>query len=116
MKAWMILIAFGTFISLGCSSPKKEKKVKKENEIGQYVYIDSQNILHTSKDCFGLMTNANNEVGIYKSIEFIDTTEITRKQIKSMCSRCVSDQCYQHLKKIADRNENGSKGWSLKGY
>lgn len=93
---------------LGCA--RKEEKENSSRELGKYVYIDSQGVLHTRKHCFGLeITTSNGEKSFYKSIKFIEKYKVTNSMLESMCSWCVGDEQYEELKRITEGN-GSSKG------
>lgn len=91
-------------ILFSCTTKEKETK---EPVIGKYVYMDSQNILHTKKHCYMGMTVTDINGGEYwKPIEFVDTACIRFGHLRKLCPCCVKDEQYEILNKIAHRNYN----------
>lgn len=82
------------------------KEEKSSISLGKYVYIDTQNILHTKNRCvLGMKATDENGTDSYKSIEFLDTAKITTTNLKTCCCWCVTDEHYEQLKLIADKKE-----------
>lgn len=111
MRQDYVLIFAGFLLCMllfSCSFTKEEKE---RDNLGKYVYMDSQQILHTRKHCIGLcIDSSEDEIGSYKPIEFIDTAKVTRDMLKSMCSWCVEDNHYEQLRQIAERHKK-SLNW-----
>ncbi len=104
MKFWNFTYLIILLFCLTCCSHKEDKK--SPHDIGKYVYIDSQNILHTKKKCvLGMQITDAAGNNYYKAIDFIDTTQLTKEHIKSMCTWCVEDEQYSQLKHIAEKHE-----------
>ncbi|MDD6007612.1 MAG: hypothetical protein PUC21_09965 [Bacteroidales bacterium] len=102
-----VLIAIcGMVILFSCATNVKEKETK-EPVIGKYVYIDSQNVLHTKKRCYRGMTVTDKNGGKHwKPIEFVDTACIRFGHLRKLCPCCVEEEQYEILNKIAYRNYN----------
>lgn len=101
MALIMILLAFSS-----CSNNENLTKNNKQ-QIGAYVYFDTQKVLHTKRLCISGMkiTNAKGR-SYYKSIQFIDTTDIMPSHLKRLCPCCVKDEHYEQLKIIATYHNN----------
>lgn len=81
-----------------------ETKEKSESEpIGEYVYLDTQGILHVKENCvMGLkVANENGERG-YKGVYRIDATSLNKSDLVNIptCSWCVKDEHYEQLKAL----------------
>lgn len=94
-------------IALICIEGGKNKKKDESSAalIGKYVYIDTDGILHTKNRCVvGMQVTESDESSYYKGIEYIDTTNLSVIQIKNLCSWCVTDEHYEILLGITERN------------
>lgn len=94
-------------IALICIEGGKNKKKDESSAalIGKYVYIDTDGILHTKNRCVvGMQVTESDESSYYKGIEYIDTTNLSVIQIKNLCSWCVTDEHYEMLLGITERN------------
>lgn len=83
---------------------KKEKESEPKSNIGEYVYIDSEGILHTSKCYIGMQVTSDNGESYLKPIYPLDTLKLTSNHLHWFCSYCVSDEDYEHLQRIVKRN------------
>ena len=93
-----------SLLAVSCSN--NANKEDKEHLIGKYVYLDSQGILHIKKRCvLGMQITDATGNNYYKSIEFIDTTLLTKEHIKALCTWCVEDEHYSQLKHIVNGHE-----------
>ena len=104
MKHALLLFALLSIVSCGGT---KEKEKKKENVdevlIGDYVYLDTDGILHVKENCvMGLQEK--NELGIesWKGVHRIDATSLSKSDLMSIptCSWCVKDDHYEQLKAL----------------
>lgn len=81
-----------------------ETRKKSESEpIGEYVYLDTQGILHVKENCvMGLQEK--NEFGIesWKGVHRIDATSLSKSDLVKIptCSWCVKDEHYEQLKAL----------------
>lgn len=95
-----------TFLILTlCVSCAPKKQAKENVKLGQYVYLDSEGILHVRRPCLGLRTRIDGSgEGGYKSIQFIEVDNITHRDLESLCPWCVSDEVYEQLIRLVDTN------------
>ena len=106
-KLKIIPIVFIATMQIACSHEKEDKPTP---SLGKYVYIDDENILHAKSKCMlGMKTTDENGLRSYKSIEFLDTAEVTTTHLKSCCSWCVTDERYEQLKLIADKHRKADE-------
>ena len=92
----MILLTFSS-----CNNREKSDT----QQIGRYVYIDTQKVLHVKKRCIGLKITDKTGISYYKPIKFLDTANVRTQHLNSLCSRCVKDEHYEDLKQLAERHE-----------
>lgn len=98
-----IIAIIGMLFFVACSNKTEKKEII---PVGKYVYLDSQRILHIKKKCvLGMQITDAAGNNYYKAIDFIDTTQLTKEHIKSMCMWCVEDEHYNQLKHIAEKHE-----------
>lgn len=103
MKKITLFIVISLLVC-GCSNNSSKEK-DTNHSIGKYVYVDSRDVLH-SKKCY-VGTKVTNEYGqsITLPIQFIDTTSISSQHLKNLCPICVTDEQFDILQRIANRNE-----------
>lgn len=90
---------------VGCKEEKKE--VKTASVIEKYVFLDSDSILHTTKDCFfGLRVEDENENYTLKPVQFIDTFTLNSTHMKRLCPDCVEDYQYEKMLEIVNRRRH----------
>lgn len=100
-----MLIFVIAFICIEWSKNKEKETESSAVLIGKYVYMDTDGILHTKNRCVvGMQVTESDESSYYKGIEFIDTTNLSVPQIKNLCSWCVTDEHYEILLGITERN------------
>jgi hypothetical protein len=97
----ILLVIHGVMTANG---NKKEKESEPKSNIGEYVYIDSQGILHTEQCYIGLeVTNGEGE-SYLKPVTRVKTIEVLPDYLRRTCSFCVKDEDYERLMEIAEGN------------
>lgn len=91
------------FLIASCSTRQEQKR--QEYKIGKYLYMTDNSVLHTRKDCIGI-SFAKDENGhrVY-GMQFLDTAFFCPNFEFSYCTRCFDDDCYVHVQKILQRND-----------
>lgn len=81
--AFMVLLA-------GCDNGHKEK----DQEIGEYVYLDRFNCIHINQKCVNLFLSGEDGEPRY----MVNRIEVENlHDIGQTCSSCVSDKAYKEL-------------------
>lgn len=81
------------------SSCNQDSKVSKEPELGKYIYLDFEYIIHSKNDCNYIATVKGG-----KPIEkVIPINEL--KNDYPICSQCITESMYEELKKIIESNK-----------
>lgn len=88
---------------LGCSETKKETQ-KEESELGEFVYIDKSNCLHTNKKCMNLLDFSDDGTNHNYQVKFVNTNKLCHNDFGSICSYCVSDETFKELRKKIEQN------------
>lgn len=88
---------------LGCSETKKETQ-KEESELGEFVYIDKSNCLHTNKKCMNLLDFSDDGTNHNYQVKFVNTNKLCPNDFGSICSYCVSDETFKELRKKIEQN------------
>lgn len=115
MKTYRIYI----FITLclffaACTSSTSKEKESYKREIGEYLYIDCNDILHSRRTCYAIGETTYNEdseeyTSQNRGVYFIETNKISTYAISSrlICSRCFTDELYNELLyKVENRGYN----------
>lgn len=68
-----------------------------KKEMGKYLYVDGQHILHTSKTCKSI-----SEIRKAKPIMIYPVDSIGTFSVKNFCSTCVSDEQFAFFMKRLD--------------
>lgn len=92
-----LVILLAAFVAFNSCSQKREKN-NETRELGKYVYIDHQGVMHSEKDCTALLFLEN------KGVEFVEKKDIKPEQLKSLCSDCIDDELYEQLLSITNKN------------
>ena len=85
-------------IAFSCSDKKRSEQEPKEKPLGEYVYLDDGDILHTDKKCRAIYTTHG-----AKPVFPVETKDVIKDGYNKYCSVCVSEQDIIYLKK---RNPN----------
>lgn len=81
-------------------------------EVGQYVYVDCFNSIHLDRHCAS--TPADNprskeeRMANMQGVTFVDTCKLTSygDYKYKFCPHCITDEAYEHLRTIMERNES----------
>lgn len=100
-----IVLALFTCAFIACTSSKKEN-VKQEESIGQFLYLDRYNCLHTNRDCVMLIIGGETENSSHTNypVTFIKVEEIKSLDVFKFCSDCFTDKLYENLVDIVNNN------------
>lgn len=110
------IIAVICMIFLFCACTNKKEDVKHTSSIGEYLYLDKYNCLHTDKNCVMLLIGGGTEYETNTNypVEFIKTDRITTLDGYKFCSDCFTNALYEQLQNIVQqRNEQIEKQDSL---
>ena len=88
----------------------------KHNEVGQFVYVDCLNTIHTDRECASQLAKEpktkEERIMAAKGGVFIDTCKLIESTSImpsvypiTFCPRCIDDEAYKHLSEIISRNE-----------
>lgn len=112
MKAKLLLITLLLLIVVSCKQNKATNDTEDLSEIsdclGKYLYLANSGVIHSSKSCYKIILekdeNGHNVVGY----QFIDT--MTVHDLNCLyCPECFNDAKYDHFKRIQQRNSNINK-------
>ena len=109
MKKWILVLAV---IVSSCGS-KEEPRKERTHELGKYLYLTDNNVLHSNKKCYGLRF-ANDEDGHdVQGMHFILTDRFIDNGAISYCTRCFDDDLYEKVQLISLQNrENNKRPWA----
>lgn len=105
-KIELSIILTCTCIFISCVR-KNNAKCESADKIGNYVYIDTQGVLHSDKNCVALILLDN------RGVEFVETQKLQQVHLKSLCSKCIEDRDYELLKKVVEKNKINSDDVSV---
>ena len=101
MKKLSILIV--PLCLLGCTDSKQKEETKKA-ELGEFVYIDRSECLHTNKNCMNLLDLSDEGTNKNYQVKFVETKKLYPAEFNSICSYCVSDETFKELRKVIRQN------------
>lgn len=106
MRKAFLLFAFTCLCLVSCDSDT--------DELGKFVYLTNDEILHSTNDCPELHSTKNS-IGKtpVKFKSFIDTADVIYPY--HYCKNCFSDSQYQHINKLIKRNRK-QKGLDTPDY
>lgn len=101
-----IVLALFACAFIACTSSKKEN-VKQEESIGQFLYLDRYNCLHTNKNCVMLLIGGETENTSHTNypVNFIKVEQIRNLTGFKFCSDCFTDALYGTLQDIVNKNK-----------
>lgn len=76
----------------------------RRGDIGKYVYMSSNSILHSTLQCPQLQREKDDNGHAVVGVEFIDTNEIYPNYQFFYCKYCFNDIKYEQIKRILKRN------------
>ena len=89
---------------LSCSEKKihstKESAKPEKEEIGYYVYFDRAWVLHTKNGCKAVYKDHN-----MQEVRPVKPLDITRSNLKRVCSQCVSESQIIELEELIKAKE-----------
>ena len=88
---------------LGCNEGKHKEDVKKP-ELGEFVYIDKSECLHTNKNCMNLLDLSDEGTNKNYQVKFVETNKLSPAEFNSICSYCVSDETFKELRNKIKQN------------
>ena len=88
---------------LSCSDKPKEEPIDK-GLIGKYLYMSKAGLLHSQKSCFALQREKDRGGHDVNGIEFVDTALICPNYKFYYCKKCFTDEQYEHVEQIIERN------------
>lgn len=98
---WILFLTMSILIS--CANSK-------ENEIGQFLYVDCLKTIHVDRNCPSKIddnTKTEDEILIkMRGVVFVDTCEIKYLGYYHFCPKCVDDKSCARIVTMAKRNEN----------
>ncbi len=86
-----------------CSDKPKVEPIEK-GAIGKYLYMSENSLLHSRKSCSVLTREKDCKGHDVYGIEFVDTALICPNYEFYYCKRCFSDEQYEHVEQIIERN------------
>ncbi len=89
-----------------CSSKKTTKRAA-VSEIGKYLYLGDNDILHVNESCTSLIFGKDDKGHKVYGKNYIDTAEFVKTEYMSFCTHCVTEKHYEKLQSISDRNHDG---------
>lgn len=74
------------------------------NQSGEFVYIDSRDILHTDKNCNAIYVKGEHGEEYYLSVDFINKNVLSKNDFKTYCNLCVEDKHVEELDHLSVTN------------
>lgn len=68
--------------------------------LGEYIYMDRMGVLHTKNGCTSVFKDRG-----AKPVHPVIVSDVSRSNIASICSQCVTEEQYSLLKALAESNE-----------
>lgn len=76
----------------------------RRGNLGKYVYMSSNSILHSTLQCPQLQREKDDNGHAVVGVEFVDTDEICPNYQFFYCKYCFNDIKYEQIKRILKRN------------
>lgn len=84
----------------------KSKDDEKQDvpDIGKYLYLTENGVLHTRTTCVGVRHGKDEDGHALYGMEFIDTAKYVNMEDVVYCTRCFTDRLYEKVQAISERN------------
>lgn len=109
MKKWILFI--GIIFLVSCAEKKESTKSNEKNPVlGEYVYVDRINVIHTKHGCSAVYKEKSMQSVIpfsKKDLKFIYMPEVGM----NVCSQCVSDKQIQQLDSVYSSDSYINRRW-----
>lgn len=91
------------FVFSSCEK-KKEPRKEKPHELGKYLYLSDDNVLHTEKNCIGMFNALDEEGHEVNGIRYILTSRFVSEPNMSYCKWCFDEEFYEKVQLISFQN------------
>ena len=113
IKSNMILILLVLPFMFSSCEKKKEPRKEKPHELGKYLYLSDDNVLHTEKNCIGMFNALDEEGHEVNGIRYILTSRFVSEPNMSYCKWCFDEEFYEKVQLISLQNrENNKRPWA----
>lgn len=99
---WIVVIYIVAGSIYACS--RDNKKNEKIHELGKYLYLSDNNVLHCDQKCYGLKYAKDEEGHKVQGMNFILTDRFIDNGTISYCTRCFDDDLYEKVQLISRQN------------
>ncbi len=105
---WLFIIV--PLLMTSCSNSK-------QHEVGQYVYVDCFQTIHTDRGCASKLSDnpksKEERMANMQGVSFVDTCNLVNNPSWSykFCPKCVDDEAYHKVSSIMERNEIKPPGY-----
>ena len=92
---------------LSSCGKKEEPRKEKPHELGKYLYLSDDNVLHTEKNCIGMFNALDEEGHEVNGIRYILTYRFISDPHISYCKWCFDEEYYEKVMAISTENKYG---------
>lgn len=86
----VLILLIIPFVFSSCGK-KEEPRKEKPHELGKYLYLGDDNVLHTTRHCIGLYDATDEDGHKVTGIHFIPTERFIADPMTSYCKWCFDD-------------------------
>jgi len=90
-------IAFILFVL--CMVACKNTEEKPKSEVGKYVYVDREGVLHIKQRCTKFILKDEQDFGVKR----ISSENIPPEYLENCCSYCINDEAYDILESKVEK-------------
>lgn len=91
-------------IILSSCGKKDDPGKEKSHELGKYLYLTDDNVLHTRRRCAGVFGASDEDGHEVNGMKFIRTKRFVSDPDMSYCKWCFDDDYYEKVQSISYQN------------
>lgn len=99
----VIIMLIIPFVLYSCVS-KEEPRKERTHELGKYLYLADNNVLHCDQKCHKLRYAKDEDGHKIQGMHFILTDRFIDNGTISYCTRCFDDDLYEKVQLISRQN------------
>jgi hypothetical protein len=99
-----VLLLVGLVVYLFAVNGKEEEPTRAQ-AVGKYLYIDTEGTLHVHRSCVAVGRQVVEQGSADRAVMRVPAGEVTEEMLKYSCSRCINDELYEQLAKMATKKE-----------
>lgn len=100
----VLILPILPFVLSSCGK-KEEPRKEKPHDLGKYLYLTDNNVLHTEKNCVSMYDVTDEGSSIVNGMKFIITQNFVSDPNIFYCKWCFDDEYYEMVQGISNKNK-----------